>query len=267
MYILLGPTKTYSSKDVPWILFMIKKNWKQQPKHTWRKNSLSYDNHRILCTHVNQPESWEVLGCLIKCHKSSRKIQSGRGGHGWAGPLKNNGMTPLCLLCEGQGGGDRVLGTNSEKRFHIPRRDDLHALGWRVGCLWLALWPPLLPRVEKPASQGRSHAPMLTDGHWGPSICMETGQPLGRVFSPGPNSGPDTHKVYLLDWPHLRSTGCLGPGFGLESTLGVLKDMGHQASKPRATRWSGKRQHKKCPGHRRISQGSLRDQTDWPRGS
>ena len=88
MYIFLGPTKTYSSKDVPWILFMIKKNW----KHTWRKNSLSYDNHRILCTHVNQPESWEVPGCLIKCHKSSRKIQSGRGGHGWARPLKNNGM-------------------------------------------------------------------------------------------------------------------------------------------------------------------------------
>ena len=33
----------------------------------------------------------------------------------------------------------------------------------------------------------------------GDTVAQEPDQHLGRVFSPGPNSGPNTHKVYLLD--------------------------------------------------------------------
>lgn len=90
---------------------------------------------------------------------------------------------------------------------------------------------------------------------------------LGQSFQPRTKFWPQHTQGLPVRLTTPEIYGCLAPGFGSESTLGVLKDMGHQASKPRATRRSGKRQHKKYPGHRRISQGSLRDQTDWPRGS
>lgn len=40
---------------------------------------------------------------------------------------------------------------------------------------------------------------------------QEPGQPLGRAVSSvgDPPSGPDTHRVHLLDWPCLRSAGHL----------------------------------------------------------